>query len=1457
MNDKKNENQDGWIAPLSDEEAFDRVLNQLKQNEQFATYGQKLFEGEAKRLDKGKDYIGFLSLYSLLVCCKIVAHVANEPVSWMRMLMTAIKMKPVMMPMVILKRVKGYGNQTRRQFLGSKMMLVLTLAAMTQGAEAFALSNHTAPVAFHHPHALCVDQETTKLIGAMTCDEIDESCIEAEYLKTASGVLLLSHSWEIKFVKIANGTDTFEECTRSGIVDEFCINNTAISGCNCTVFNGTYVAVTSDGKAAKEEFEIVSGHICGHLSGEHAIDQKGVWHSETCLVKYEGEDSYTIGCSSMPTIMIASIDGKNFRNYSFVADDSPDFLSTSWNLPLDWQSYTGKVTFTFLWGLSEFYVTQADHVGSHVCSVHDCIFCYQSYTDFKCKPVMAQMEYVFTWIFAIVGMLSVVRYLPVLIIWAACNLSWSCLGGCVNLFRRKPSKTLELSTSEENKALMKKDSGDSQSFETPVKTKNGSDKTQGSFASRVLAMSRTSKLTVKDTIVLVLVFLPLCFAQIPTRTPSKSTTPSVSPTISPTVSPSVSPSNSITPTPTVTSVVCDGGFPYAQFVAIFPGGGIGAGSDICEINFFDDANEEIEAVIWDGYTWSEDIYNTVDDNEVTFWNTPAPLDQQSIWFDFGLPTQVNTVRVLFGGAPDFCSGAVPPNSDNYPSQMEFSYSVDGVNFISPPSAFLDGFSGDHTYSLKQAFCPTSSNTKTTSPTKSVTTSPTTSATQSTSDSVTVTPSLSETSSQTGSVSASGSTSASSSLSASGSMSASGSDSASDSVSASGSLSASGSVSGSGSGSSSMTASESTTGSTSSSSSMSLTMTISATASESASSTSSITSTSSNSSTSSRSPSITYELDSESESMWTSSSVTFSPTGSLSASVVFMSISVSTSASSSPSLSKETTYEEFVEEDFLKDTSCSRETSYQVSSNNDCVLEGSVHNCSILPEVLMNLKSVGSSACLLFTQKSNTTQHSDHPWGPMLRMTFLRLRYLAVLTNAYCTAGWRLVTQSKYECYKTHGCDSDSVKEFAANTPPAKTWDKIQDGIVKTTPGLCTAERRTNGWQKGCFYSVDGCVYSCYGIVPVFPNNTYAEVNEVTGFIPMVDLELEYYDPLTHVVRRWNFTVESVFEDEEMFLTLDGYSPGSLIHLPQSEASVIFIRDVISSEIVDVILSAASSKNTPEYLKVGDIQAGNIGALKNPTVDSFLFDTKIIRSINKLQSENTYTGETPGYLKLGTSQVMRLPTVAGLAVWSFNTTSGMVEADMLRAGSIDVTVHFKIPLSFDMVHTTVCPVLKIHSVSGCYSCPEGAILNMTIKSNCHPGVVSLEATSGNCILGSNWIMTAEDHFLTEVIFCDAQDSSITIRATGTEGRTSSDSIEFQLIYNPLIDLTNVTAEVDTKPALDEGGIGASAFDWFPNLSKLWSSILTYLLYVVVIAITLALGVFLFKWYMKKMMEKKSQ
>lgn len=439
---------------------------------------------------------------------------------------------------------------------------------------------------------------------------------------------------------------------------------------------------------------------------------------------------------------------------------------------------------------------------------------------------------------------------------------------------------------------------------------------------------------------------------------------------------------------------------------------------------------------------------------------------------------------------------------------------------------------------------------------------------------------------------------------------------------------------------------------------------------------------------------------------------------------------------------------------------------QFSVTTSCVRDLYNETCTYSNfQALVSLPFSGTTACLTFMNQDNSSVVS------VVNVSFVEQIQYCSLVQQYYTSNWVGNFESHRSCYTPSNwcggrCDSMSPNDASCSS-------QCTNSAVTTKPGVTGCSRTCGCAGCGCFYCTSACLPYRWALTPTNPIYT-------VSLAPTCE-----YRTVMSACMNDTCDYSSRFRSGTS-VSINGFTITSVGNFPSPIATIGTKK--ICKTGVDTFLCDAANLNSPNRAIPGDIQAGFLQNLTNANPTSFIF-ARDIANVNIGQTSATATFSSPGV----SINMLKLPILYNQRVWE--TDGANLIANETQSSSFLFTISS--PGSFKLVRKLdlVCPRIVFLSLSGCYSCPIGAVAKFSVKSDCLSGSALLSFPSEYQLSSDAVMLTQSLTNYTTVIYTNRTSLNFDITFTANGGTVTSRVVGDLKSYSEVLgeNSTSVTSE----------------------------------------------------------------
>jgi len=491
-----------------------------------------------------------------------------------------------------------------------------------------------------------------------------------------------------------------------------------------------------------------------------------------------------------------------------------------------------------------------------------------------------------------------------------------------------------------------------------------------------------------------------------------------------------------------------------------------------------------------------------------------------------------------------------------------------------------------------------------------------------------------------------------------------------------------------------------------------------------------------------------------------------------------------------------------------------------SASETCVkVSDTQETCTATTDFLMSVPQPGSKICLDIRSKDNATALAH------IEVTYVSYqKYLQELFQYY-TCSYTVQTQSVHRCWTGGNC-YDSMCEDMQWTERLG-YGELSLDYLSNWPGRSRCDRACGCAGCGCFYCVDGCIFSGYAIVP---QNPCYMVNKVVGWqgSPVFNVSINGLDDSATYTGELNSIPEQITKYFELSyrgaLTGDTY----VDYLPAPYV-------ILNLANQNAFSAPCSAQNQPLANTIGDIQSNSYPL---PTgIQGFKYDQNIIYSTSASQDRFLYFATSPGANLVTQTPGDAFPiTYNGYnwksdstGRWSYVSDPGEAVLYGTGVGEFSYTKHV----------TTACPRGEIINVTGCYNCIVGCSAVLSLSSPCGEGLVILNSSTVSLKTNGLSILSASQIY---VVYFTTTRAATNFSVCLCNAACSCFSKSFTADYVQVIG-NNSDGQVNDTVGKDSGSNKFLEFfdDVFKGVGAWWQTLVVVVVIVAILALAVLIAV----------------
>jgi hypothetical protein len=437
------------------------------------------------------------------------------------------------------------------------------------------------------------------------------------------------------------------------------------------------------------------------------------------------------------------------------------------------------------------------------------------------------------------------------------------------------------------------------------------------------------------------------------------------------------------------------------------------------------------------------------------------------------------------------------------------------------------------------------------------------------------------------------------------------------------------------------------------------------------------------------------------------------------------------------------------------------------------------------------------------------------------------------TEIYQTYDWEPATCTQLSCEGAAGGldDSDCNEITANNDPDFSDNSNCANGSVQPGLSMCffvhpsTTTCPLTNWGDSRL--------ACRGFTQI--QTTVAYVREMNAVIS---------NPILNITELYSRTIDS----HEVDMATGDYV-GSHFEISLNGAYQGLTKGILDDQSVivfpsEVYLYHASDLNQPTAGMVGDNQS----PVSSYTTDVISVDYDIF-SITPQPSSCLYSFTTPGLQVMSNDpEAQTFPVHVDGYTWDFDGAN--VYSEMLPGPTISLTVTFDGNYTYVTEYSNVCPDISGVSVDGQYNLINGAVIYLTIESDCSSGNVIISVDDNDIILSSASLPISHIVNTYEILATFSKGQGEFTMTASFGGLSDSYSSDYDLTeYVPVVTQQNTT-QINTEDTDDDD----DGWDWplFSDIDEIFSDVFNgaataiewFLFFVIVIFLSVAFLIALF-------------
>jgi hypothetical protein len=463
-----------------------------------------------------------------------------------------------------------------------------------------------------------------------------------------------------------------------------------------------------------------------------------------------------------------------------------------------------------------------------------------------------------------------------------------------------------------------------------------------------------------------------------------------------------------------------------------------------------------------------------------------------------------------------------------------------------------------------------------------------------------------------------------------------------------------------------------------------------------------------------------------------------------------------------------------------------------SQTSVCTRNLTSETCAVTFDLLVSLPFSHSQACFAIKNTDNSSVVGQ------LNISYVEQIHEITLETLYWSSDWVGRGWSNRWCWTTGNWCGSRCDHMNASDPTG--GGRISD-IVTTYPGITGCARTCGCAGCGCFYCDDACLLWRWALITAKPR--YSIRSPLSERYKV----LMNMNSTAQGSRGIDFTATpgAVYSDGGFNFQFVGSFP------PASQG--IGVKKIRVKEDGTTSFVDACPKNAPCRSLPGDVQAAAAADFDIPSKRILMPINRDIATVNVGSRSVGFTFSATGYSVPG----IPLPGNFNSKMWS--RVGDVLKANETQSSPVLFSVSTTTPMTFTRFLDVVCPNFEILSVSGCFSCPIGFNVNISVNSDCLPGPAMVVVNDAAITLGTG-VLTLTRTTVNQVItLFSAQQSGQFSLCLGTGEQQSCKPVTYSLlVWDDINDEGN--ANSTSRSGSSSGWDGFSDF-W---KTKLYGSIL---------------------------------
>jgi hypothetical protein len=454
----------------------------------------------------------------------------------------------------------------------------------------------------------------------------------------------------------------------------------------------------------------------------------------------------------------------------------------------------------------------------------------------------------------------------------------------------------------------------------------------------------------------------------------------------------------------------------------------------------------------------------------------------------------------------------------------------------------------------------------------------------------------------------------------------------------------------------------------------------------------------------------------------------------------------------------------------------------------CANIGSIKECNLVINTQVIFPTLGSEACITFVDPVSNIVIGN------MTLKYEQMIRRATMKFQYWTIDYDFDAISQMFCPTTNDlCEDGSCSCITLQEKSHVTGD------FYNYPGWTVCDSVPGCAGNGCVFCSQAEVL---GRIIMRTKGVPYYVNEIIGISPYPQISYDIWVGDTNLY-------SSVYLNENNYYTNDNITI-QLIGEITNPLNIEFGDLKIIGNSTNIFLGYANSFQEPSFGAIGDIQSQFHSWLETPPFYASYPQQPPFYSL----SENTVRVlDSESGIRKNLKNYLEFPLIYGGVLWEANPNQ-LTGIDS-NPGAVQIFLTTPDSLKMQFTQTFVCPVLIDFSYSGCFSCFNGASLNILAKSSCDSGSVLLLLTTSNRVSyyqSSIYLQTISTNFTIPIF---SLDKNLEITVTLSYKSQSVNLTKAGILDNPPKIQVNDINFTGSTSAPDPSNLSFS--DWWNSLT----------------------------------------